>query len=381
MKYFFILFLLISGTLQAEHNWVQEKAVFGQVDGKSFVVRINEALKNSQHDEVIDLCDLLLENATKAHNKALAITYKASALNSNGDWKEAFTTYQQYVDLFPMYLKYDDVVSSQLAIADEQYEKIKGRDSIFLDRLPVIKLYKQIINNAPYNDTAPRLLLRVAILQKENDQAEDSVQSYRTIIKRHRTTAEAGYARINLAQHYLNSMEKVDTDQRLIDESKSQLLLFKRQFPKHPMRAEALRRLKEIYNIEAERLYMLAVFYNRKQTPHFRPDASKRYLYQLVLNYGDSSFINQAKLLLKSLDSDFKVHLVKERDKARLEKEKQQAKLMLPPEATDKSKRKTIIKQGDSDKHLLPLKDLGLNLKPLENTEKIKLDDTKNEKK
>ena len=363
-KFLFVLFLL-SVVLSAQENWVQEEILFEEVDGKSYIIRIDDAMQNGQYNMVVDLCDEVNQKSTKPANKARAIVLKADALVLQKEDEEAFNIYQSAIEKYPVYIQYNDIVKKQLAIANREYELVKGRDSIFLDRSKAIKYFKKVITNAPFAEDAPLLLLRVAILQKEDDQPEEAIQSYRTLVKRYRTSSEAGYARVNLAQHYLNLLDKIEGDQRLIDESKSQLILFTQQFTTHPMLSEAQRRLKQIYNIEAERLYLLAVFYNRVETPHYRPAASKKYLYKLLIEYGDSDFVRPAQELLKTIDPDYQAKLVDEREKSRIELEKN--KLILPPEATDKTKRKVIIKQGDSDKFLLPIRDLDLT--PLENTD------------
>ena len=369
MKFILSVFFLLSFSLIAEQEWVQEEALFVKDDGKTFVVRVEEAQKEEDWDEVLDLCDELLENLKKAANKVKVLTYKADALKELDEVKEAFETYQAAIDRYPMYLKYTDAVKKQLVIADEEYAKIKGDDSIFTNRQPVIDMYKKIVNNAPFAVNAPALLLRVAIIQKDDNQEAEAIQSYRTIVKRYRTTAEAGYARINLAQHYLNLLEKIEGDQALIDGAKSELTLFIQQFKTHPMLSEAKRRMKQIYNIEAERLYLLAVFYNRDETPHYRPEAAKRYLYKLMIEYGDSEFKDQAQVLLKEVDKDYQASIVDKREEIRQEqkvKAEQKIAVQLPPEAKDKTKRRLLIKQGDSEKFLLPVEDLDLT--PLENT-------------
>ena len=363
MKKFLCILAIFTLVLNGQDNWVQEQVLFEEAGGKSYIVRINEAINAGNNDLVIELCDEINQKSTKPANKARAIVLKGDALVAMGEDEEAFDIYQSSIEKYPVYIKYNDVVKKQLAIANREHDLVKGRDSIFLDRSKAISYYKRVITNAPFATDAPLLLLRVAILQKDDDQPEEAIQSYRTLVKRYRTSTEAGYARVNLAQHYLNLLDKIEGDQRLIDESKSQLILFTQQFTNHPMLSEANRRLKQIYNIEAERLYLLAVFYNRKETPHYRPAASKKYLYKLLIEYGDSDFVRPAQELLKTIDPDYQAKLVDEREKIREEMERK--KLLLPPEATDKTKRKTLIKQGDSDKFLLPIRDLDLT--PIEN--------------
>lgn len=372
-KIFFVL-ILMSLVLYGQDNWVQEQVLFEEVDGKTYVIRIDEAFQNKNFQSAIDLCDEVNQKSTKPANKARALVLKADALVELGEDEEAFQVYQSSIEKYPVYIKYNDVVKKQLAIANREYELVRGRDSIFLDRSKAINYFKKVITNAPFAEDAPFLLLRVAILQKDDDQPEEAIQSYRTLVKRYRTSTEAGYARVNLAQHYLNLLDKIEGDQRLIDEAKSQLILFTQQFTSHPMLSEAERRLKQIYNIEAERLYLLALFYNRQETPHYRPAAAKKYLYKLLIEYGESDFANPAKEILATLDPDYQANIVDEKEKIR--KEMEEKKLILPPEATDPSKRKILIKQGESDKFLLPIHDLDLT--PLENKKnEEKKDETK----
>ncbi|MCM8535591.1 MAG: tetratricopeptide repeat protein [Lentisphaeraceae bacterium] len=378
MKLFLTTFLLLNLAVFGKHQWVQEEAILKTEDDKTFVLRIDEAQKEKDWSEVIDLCDELLETVIKAENKVKTLVIKGIALKEQGENEEAFDTFQAAIDRYPMYMKFNEAVTYQKDIADLEYEKIKDSDSIFTNRQPVIDMYKKIVNNAPFADNAPSILLRVAIIQKDDDQVAEAIQSYRTIVKRYRTTAEAGYARINLAQHYINLLDKIEGDQKLIDGAKSELILFTQQFKSHPMLTEAKRRLKQIYNIEAQRLYLLAIFYNRQETPHYRPEAAKRYLYKLLIEFGDSEFKDQAQKLLKSVDVEYQANIVDNSEKIRKEAKEAELKITLPPEATDKSKRKILIPQGKSDKFLLPVEDLDLT--PLENNENEKSED-KNEKK
>ena len=82
---------------------------------------------------------------------------------------------------------------------------------------------------------------------------------------------------------------------------------------------------------------------------------------------------------METIDPDYESGLEDARLKAEQEAEKN--KIKLPPEATDPSKRKILIPQGDSDKFLLPIRDLDLT--PVENTEedKKKLEGENDEKK
>ena len=260
MKIFLLIFCLITTMAFAQKEWVQEEALFVEVGGKSLILRIDQAFKNEEFNLAANLCEELSRAAGKPANRAKALVLQADALVKAGKDKEAFEVYQSSIEKYPVYITYNDVVKKQREIGDREFTKIRGRDSIFLNRQPVIDYYKKVITNAPFAEEAPFLLLRVAMIQIDDQQEEEAVQSYRTLVKRYRTSNEAGYARVNLAQYYLNLLDKIEGDQRLIDESKSQLILFTQQFTSHPMLAEAKRRLKQIYNIEAERLYLLAVF-------------------------------------------------------------------------------------------------------------------------
>jgi outer membrane protein assembly factor BamD (BamD/ComL family) len=362
-KLILVLLSVLSLYSYGQGSWVDEPVLYEQAGGKSYLVRVDDALNKQDHKLVISLCDEIVKKSAQPANKAKALIMKGDAQVALLNDEDAFDTYQSTIDMYPVYIEYNDVVKKQLAIADREYDRVRGRDSMFLDRTPAITYYKKVITNSPFSDNSPALQLRVAILEMDDDKPEEAIETYRTLVTRYRTTAEAGYARVNLAQHYLNLLDKIEGDQRLIDEAKIQLILFTQQFSSHPMLSEAQRRLKQIYNIEAERLYLLAVFYNRTETPYYRPEAAKKYLYRLLIEYGDSDFVIPAQKLLATLDPDYKSNLVDEKEKIRLENERK--RLLLPPEATDPSKRKILIPQGESDKYLLPIHDL--DLKPLEN--------------
>ncbi|NQZ60244.1 MAG: hypothetical protein HRT88_22565, partial [Lentisphaeraceae bacterium] len=107
MKYLLLSLLFIVTSLQAEKTWVQEEIILEQEDGKSLVLRISEAQKDKDYDDVIEYCDYIIKNANKPHNKARALTVKAEALNNDGEWKDAFDSYQSSIDRYPMYISYN----------------------------------------------------------------------------------------------------------------------------------------------------------------------------------------------------------------------------------------------------------------------------------
>ena len=140
-KFLFVLFLL-SVVLSAQENWVQEEILFEEVDGKSYIVRIDDAMQNGKYAQVIDLCDEVNKKSTKPANKARAIVLKADALVLQKEDEEAFNIYQSAIEKYPVYIKYNDIVKKQLAIANREYEVVKGRDSIFLILSKAINNFK-----------------------------------------------------------------------------------------------------------------------------------------------------------------------------------------------------------------------------------------------
>ena len=132
MKFILAILLFLTIPVLAQHEWVQEEAILVEEDGKTFVLRINEAQQAEDWDEVIDLCDELMETLKKAANKVKTLTFKGDALKELNEPKEAFETYQAAIDRYPMYMKYSDAVKKQLVIADAEYAKIKVPQQVSL---------------------------------------------------------------------------------------------------------------------------------------------------------------------------------------------------------------------------------------------------------
>ena len=89
MKKFLCILAIFTIVLNGQDNWVQEQVLFEEVDGKSYIVRINEAIKAGNNAIVIELCDEISQKSTKPANKARAIVIKGDALVAQGEDEEA----------------------------------------------------------------------------------------------------------------------------------------------------------------------------------------------------------------------------------------------------------------------------------------------------
>ncbi len=301
-----------------------------------------------------------------AHARILLLW--ADSARKNKDLKTAFYALRDVLDKHPAQVDYEKTAAIELDIADEYYSKYKEETEWFSAKPRSIEFYQEYARQSPYGKFTPSRLRRVGDMQSQREDNEDAVRTWMQIIKRYRETEEAGYSRMFLMQYYLGEYKRPWGDLDLLVQARNQLSFFQQQFRKHPLLEEAKIKMKEIHNLEAERLYVLAEFYLKEgqwcDPVHYRPEAASRYLYLLLLKYEDTEWAVKGEKLLAKLDPKFKPSLDQKR-KEMAARHGQVDEADLPTDLSDRTLRRILMTPEESKgKFLLPVEDL--DLRPIE---------------
>ncbi|MEN9360410.1 MAG: hypothetical protein RL095_1945 [Verrucomicrobiota bacterium] len=304
------------------------------------------------------------ETVTDPDTHARILLLWADCARKDKDLKSAFYALRDVLDKHPAQVDYEKTAALQLEIADEYYGQYKEETEWFSAKPRSIEFYQEYARQSPYGKLTPSRLRRVGDMQREREDYADAVQTWTRIIKRYRETEEAGFARMYLMQYYLGEYKRPWGDLDLLVQARNQLSFFQQQFRKHPLLEEAKVKMKEIHNLEAERLYVLAEFYLKEgqwcDSVHYRPEAASRYLYLLLLKYEDTEWALKAEKLLAQLDPKFKPTLEQKR-KEFAARQGQLDEADLPPDLSDRTLRRILMTPEESKgKFLLPVEDLDL---------------------
>ncbi|WDE95429.1 tetratricopeptide repeat protein [Lentisphaera profundi] len=350
--------------------------IFAQTVNK----KIEEHLAFEKYDQVITDVDNALLTETNRKQIASLKYFKAKALYHQGELEDAFNILKELVEDYNFDIDYEKVLNLQFEISNARYEK-SGNSNFFGSSAEAIQFYEDLIAQAPYSKGAATSMLRIGMLQQDDDDEIAAMSTYHKLIATYPKSDEAGYARIYIAQFNIRSMRGIYGDLELMREARTQLRLFINQYNKHPLLTEAKDQIKSLDEVEAERTFNLALFY--LDPVHSRPAAAKRYLYRVIVDFPDTEAAIAAEEKLAKIDSNYKGELktkqISRKKNTALQKTlEQQIFSPLAPQAKDRSTRRTIVRPEDSNgKYLVPVEDLGLDLVPLENTDTTKKKDDK----
>lgn len=367
-----LLPLLAFAPLQAaDVTWYDEPGLYEgpYLSFETYLKKAEDNLADGDYEDAAEYYDDALEYLKNSENRAQALILAADAYNKDGDGHMAHKRYSKAIEEYPQYVNYNEVLNKILKIAQASVKEEEESSAFFRDLSKPISYYETVINNAPFSKSAPALMLKVARLQMRDDEPENAIATYRSIIKRHAFTNEAGESRFAVADFFLDEYKSSGANLVSLIEAKKQLLFLNDEFRTHDKLAKSRELLQEIYNLEAKRYYELGEFYLRKA--HYRPTAAKDYLYKVVISYKKSKYADSATAILKHYDGgEFPKNVLqaKEREEKLLAreaiKEEQEKKIAeqpkLPAQATDRSKRAIIVSPEDSDKFIVPVE----NLKP-----------------
>ena len=338
--------------------------------------KLEEYIAFEKYDQVIlDVDNALLINQDRKQTASLMF-YKAQALFHLGELQESFDILKELVEDYNFEIDYEKVLNLQFEISNARYEK-SGSSNFFGSSEEAIEFYEELISQAPYSRGAATSMLRIGMLQQDDNDDIAAVATYHKLIANYPRSDEAGYARIYIAQFSIRNMNGIHGNLEFIRDAKTQLRLFMNQYKKHPLLEEAKEQLKGVEEVEAERMYNLALFY--LDPLHKREAAAKRYLYKVVVDFPDSEAALAAEKKLAELDENYKGEIRSQKEVKKeldaLQKQLEQEVLnpiLTKPQNKERSTRRIIVRPEDSKgKYLVPVEDLGLDLVPLENTDTI----------
>ena len=380
MKLFSLTLLpfLALAPLQADDlTWYDEPGLYEGpfLSFETYLKKAEDNFADEDFEDAGEFYDDALDFLKNSENRAQAFQLAAESYQKAGKLDKAVRRYAKLIEEYPQYANYNKTLNEIVKIAEQTTKEEEESSAFFRDLSKPISYYETVINNAPFSKAAPALMLKVALLQMKDDEPESAIATYRSIIKRHAYTIEAGESRFAIADYFLSEYKSSGANLVSLIEAKKQLLFLNDEFKQHDKLVKSRELLEEIYNLEAKRYYDLGEFYLRKA--HYRPLAAKDYLYKVVISYKKSKYAESASAILKHYDGgEFPKNVLqaKEREEKLLAKqairEEEERELnekpKLPEQATDRSKRAIIISPENSDKFLVPVE----NLKPQTEEEK-----------
>lgn len=301
-------------------------------------------------------------DAAKGFNQAeiLADSYmlRINSLKSKAiSYRKADMKYQEFLALKKLTEEYPDQVFFKNAIRREYqigndfyggYREIPWAWVPWVeDDDKSIEIYESILKQSPFADFIPEMMLKMGNRYIVDRKPDKAINTYKKMILQYKTSPLTRLAYLDLASVYLQLATSGDGDGSKLREARINLKEYVDKFPLSPEIKWAKNMLKKTYEMEATRLYNLALYYYKNGNEN----ASKRYIKEILVNYPDTKVVKKADELLNIIEMPLypKEKLPPPEDPTKYNTE-------IMKNAED---RIMVIPENNENKWLIPLKGIG----------------------
>lgn len=217
----------------------------------------------------------------------------------NSDVNGAFEAFQDFINDFRSSPRFNDALQQQYELAEEARGGRKQRAMLVL---PVkmggedlIKLYRQIISNAPFGKLAPLSQFSIAEIYQDLGEKDKAVLAYQTVAENYPNTKQASEAQFRIGSISSVAASRSEDKSNLVA-TRDALTTYMTTNPKGERAGEAEMILQQVNAAEATQSLSVGKFYQRMG----KTKAAAIY-YNEALKYGSPEASNEARELLAQL--------------------------------------------------------------------------------
>lgn len=260
------------------------------------------AEKKGKYKRALGLYRKVQKESVNLKNKGKALVKQGDCLGQMEEPWKAFEKYREAVDEYRSHIAFNKVLDAEFELS-KQFGHKQQRDRFlfvtFSTEDKAVDILDHIVTVGPYSKVAPKAMHRVGMIRIAQEDYESAIIRFRRLLKQYPRHAIAADGRLDLARALLLEAEAGDGDGTLVREARASLDRFLESYPDHARFDEAKELVLNAKTMEATRLLDLAQFYLREA--HFRPDAAKQYLSEIVMHYPGSDTAGMAQIILNSL--------------------------------------------------------------------------------
>ncbi len=225
----------------------------------------------------------------------------ASALitRANSDVTTAFDAFQKFIDDHRSSARFNDALQQQYELAEEARGGRRQRAMLILPVKmggeEVIKLYQQIIKNAPFGKLAPLAQFSIAEIYQDLGEKDKSVLAYQNVVENYPNTKQAGEAQFRIGSISSVAASRSEDKSNLVA-TRDALTTYMSTNPKGDRANEAEMILQQVNAAEATQSLAVGKFYQRMG----KTKAAAIYFNE-ALKYGSPEASNEARELLAEL--------------------------------------------------------------------------------
>ncbi|MBN2641623.1 MAG: outer membrane protein assembly factor BamD [Victivallales bacterium] len=289
--------------------------------------------------------------------KVKALLREADSYRKAGFLKNEFMCIENLLKSYPSEVDYEKMVDREYAIGDEFFKGHRDPAYASLRWIPWLtgsnhtaEIYKCALDHAPFSDRAPVASLRLARMYIDQQHIKKAIDLLRKLTTDYPDSEARRYAFLELANALMYLARYGDGDGAYNREANEVMADYLRKYPDSKEADWVRKRILESRDINAERLYGLARYYNRVG----KTEPAERYLNKVLREYPDSIPADKSEEMLSRLDNRFVPLSFRPEIEPR---EQEYVTESLPVEAQPIM----IAPENSGGRWLLPVRDLGLD--------------------
>lgn len=238
---------------------------------------------------------------TKAAAEA-AFDY-AMMVRQSGKLEDAFDAFQKFITDYRSSPRFNDAIQQQYELAEEAKGGKKQGTMILvpmkLGTESTVKLYKQIITNAPFGKFAPMAQFSIGEVYQDKGDKNAAVNAYQSVVDNYPSTKEAAEAQFRIGA-ISNIAARRTQDGENLNSTRDALNTYMATNPTGDRASEAAALLSQVDENEASRSLDIGKFYERLG----KPKAAAIY-YNEALKFGNAEAAQEARDRLAVISSEF----------------------------------------------------------------------------
>ena len=257
------------------------------------------AEKAGKSSKAEELHEQILKKYRFTNAAAEAAYAKAWAIRQTGKLQPAFDAFQRFLTDFRRSPRFGDAIQQQYEIAEEAKGGKKQRAMLVLSMKmgseDVIKMYKQVITNAPFGKFASLAQFSIAEIHQDKGEKAEAVAAYQAVVDNFPTSKEAGEAQFRIGA-ISNIAAKKTQDGQNLTATRDALKIYVTTNPKGDRASEAQSILTGVDEAQAARSLEIGKYYERQH----KPKAAAVYFNE-ALKFGDAEASKEARERLAKL--------------------------------------------------------------------------------
>lgn len=270
-----------------------------EAEGNELLRQAKDAEAAGSGGKAISLYEEVLKKYPFTNAAADAAFGKAWNIRQTGKLQPAFDAFQRLVNDYRQSPRFADAVQQQYEIAEEAKGGKKQRTLIIvpmkLGSDDVIKMYKQVITNAPYGKFAPLAQFSIAEIYQDKGEKNEAVNAYQSVVDNYPSSKEASEAQFRIGA-ISNIAAKKTQDGQNLTATRDALKSYVTTNPEGERAGEAQAILTQVDEAQAARSLTIGKFYEKQN----KPKAAAIY-YNEALKYGSAEAAQEARTRLSNL--------------------------------------------------------------------------------